>query len=167
MGTEGVARVAGVCHDLALAEAKLIGAKLQRHGKGLLGVLFLTNQLGNLGQEAVEMAVHGGIAIVVSEVQRIAIATGSDRHLGDVAIGNGKQRLAHHTLGLEVETSVEVVGAELTEVTTQIEREVERCTEAYFLATKRHPPKEQPQYRHQNETRTVHRAFLLTLTNRR
>ena len=102
MGTEGVARVAGVCHDLALAEAKLIGAKLQRHGKGLLGVLFLTNQLGNLGQEAVEMAMHGGIAIVVSEVQRIAIATGSDRHLGDVAIGNGKQRLAHHALADKV-----------------------------------------------------------------
>ena len=67
------------------------------------------HQLGYLGQETIEMAVHGGIAIVVGDVKGIAIATGSDGYLGDIAIGNGEERLAYDTLCLEVESSMKVV----------------------------------------------------------
>ena len=107
--TERIARVACIGYHVALAHGKLIGAKLQCHHKRLLGILFLMHQAGYLGQEAVEMAMHGGVAIVVGDVKGIAIATGSDRHLGDIAIGNGEERLAYDTLCLEVESSMKVI----------------------------------------------------------
>ena len=59
---------------------------------------------------------HRGVPVVVRNVERIAIAPRRHRHLGDVTIGNGQERLAHLALGLEVETSMKMVRTQLTKV---------------------------------------------------
>ena len=118
---------------LTLTYRKLLGGELECHHIALLGILLFMYAPCYLGQETVEMAVHRGVSIIVSDVECIAIAACCDSHLGDVAIGNGEERFARDALRLEVEPPMKVVRAQLAEVTAQKEWEVKRHTERHLL----------------------------------
>jgi hypothetical protein len=60
------------------------------------------------------------------DIQRIAIPSGSDGCPADISVGNTFYRFTHNTLRLEIYTGMEMIGAQLAEISAQIEWKIER-----------------------------------------
>ena len=69
----------------------------------------------NLWGEGVEVAIDGGVAFRVADVEGVAVAVGADGDAADVAVGDRSYAESAAALGLNVDAAVEVVATQLGE----------------------------------------------------
>ena len=93
------------------------------------------------------MCIYTGVSIIMRDIQHITISEGRHTYATDIAIGHGIHLLAFHTLRLDVETRMDVIGANLTESGGEIDGDVER---APILGEGRLSPKACSNKREQN-----------------
>jgi hypothetical protein len=61
---------------------------------------------------------------MMRDIYRLAISTRSHGHPADVSIGNTTDWLTHHSLRLEIDTTMEVIGTQLPEIPAQQQGEI-------------------------------------------
>ena len=116
MGSRRVARVAADGHKVACTDGELAVGEtdIQR-----VGAPFALNLLFVGGGKALQVAVDAGVAVRVADIEGIAEAIlvyGQSRH---TAVGYGKDLLALHIAGLDVQSAMEVPRTRFTEVARQ------------------------------------------------
>ena len=125
MRAEGISLIPRQGKDLALLQREAVRAEGQVHGKGLVLVLISLHYLLHFGHELVQMSVYRCIAIIMRDVYRLSVSSGSHRHPADVSVGNAPDGLTYHPLRLEVHSPMEMVGTEFPEVPAQQQGKIE------------------------------------------
>ena len=86
---------------------------------GLVGILILAEGRLDAGRERLQVAIDGGIALRMGDVDCIAETVEALRDATHVAVADGIDVLALHIIGRDVESAVEVVRAGLAKITRQ------------------------------------------------
>ena len=60
------------------------------------------------------------------DIERIAVAAGSNRHTRHIAVGRSMNRFTRHPLCLKVETAMKVIGAQFGKIAAEKHRKIER-----------------------------------------
>ena len=131
--TEGVAGIAAQRHHLPLLDRKLVGREREVGDVGFVLVLILANALCHGGGEGIEVAIDGGVATRMSDVNGIAVAPIADGGTADVAVGHAVDRMTDGVLRLEIQPSVEMPCTQFAEVGAQQQRKVKGRTEMHSL----------------------------------
>ena len=141
MRSERISFIPGQSKHFSLLQRKPLRSESQVHRKGLVLVLISLHHLFHLGHELMKMPVYRSQSIVVGNVHRLTISTGSHRHPADVTVGNATDRLSHHPLCLEVHSSMKMIGSQFPEVPAQEQGKVEGRNKRifrFFLSRKCH-----------------------------
>ena len=147
---ERVTLISSQSKHLTLFQRKAVGLKFQVHRKRLVLVLVSLHHLLHFGHEAMQMPMHRGITIVVCDVDRLTIPTGSHRYPTDISIGYAADRLSYHALRLEVHPTMKMVGTQLPEIPAQQQGEIKRRNKRiirFFLCRKSHGNTHQSRHR--------------------
>lgn len=115
MRSEGVARIAAQGDDLPRLDGIFVRSGDNLHLPALLFVLKLLHPLRHLADKGAEVAVDGGIAIIIHDIEHIARTVGH-ADARDVSVRQRPHRLADGAVRLEVQSAVKVIGAQLSEV---------------------------------------------------
>ena len=125
MGSTRTTRVARISNQIALLDREFVLVGKDLRSKGLVLILVLLDILGDLTRETLQVGIHRGIAIIMRDIQHVTITIGRHPDAAHVTVGHGIDLLSLYRLCLDVETRMEMVGAQLTKGGGEIDGDVD------------------------------------------
>ena len=121
---EGVARIAAERYHLPCLYRIFPRFGSNLHFPALLFVLQRFHPAGYIAHKSAEVAVDSRIAAVVGHIEHVArpVRYADTRY---IPVGQGADRLAYGSAGLEIEPAMEMVGAYLAEIPGESDRKIE------------------------------------------
>ena len=112
--------------DLSLCYRIVGGTQCHIDIRCLMLVLPFSHQCLNGRGEPLEVGIHAGITLRMANIHRIAHSADIDGDPANIAVTNRIHRLAFHLLGLDVKTTMEMVGPGFSEIPCQGNIEMNR-----------------------------------------
>jgi len=132
MRSEGVSGITAQSNDLSDTHGIFIGAGRDVHLPTFTGILQVFHPLRHLAHKGTEVAVDGGIAVVVGHMEHIARTVG-DTYARHMPVGQCPHRLAGTATGLEIEATVKMVCPYLAEITAECKGKIKGRHKSTFL----------------------------------
>ena len=121
----GTARVARQAKEVTRLDGEGLLGEIDRGRECLVAVLVIRHIFGDGLVEALQVCVDGGIAVVMRDIDHIAIAEWRHPDTTHIAVGHRIYPLPFHALGLDVDTRMEAVVTQFAEGGAQVQRDIE------------------------------------------
>ena len=105
--------------DITLGNRHLVGFETKTSRRLPGQVLVTTQYRFNAWRERLQVTIHASVALRMAHIDRIAKAVHSNGDLGNITITDGKHGLSLYLARFYVNTTMEMVGSRLSEVTRQ------------------------------------------------
>ena len=108
--------VAAQCNELTLGNRAVCGLQVNVSLITFMGILPTAKSGLKRWSELLQMAINTGVAFGMAHKNGITETIKSNGKTLNVSVSNGEDGFTFHTLGLHINTAVEMVGARLAEI---------------------------------------------------
>ena len=98
-------------------------------GKSLVGILIVVDEISQFAAIVVEVHIDGAEPVGMSDIDMLATTPRRDLDARHITVGSSIDRFSHNTSDTEVESTMEMIGANLGEGSRELHRNLNRLSE--------------------------------------